>query len=73
MFELWFGPQLAPYAVPFFVALPGSGMVTAMARSPHANGGSPSFLQPARTGRSGAADFRNSPGAINEFPQLMDR
>ena len=34
MFELWFGPQLAPYAIPFFVALAGSGMVTAMARLP---------------------------------------
>ena len=24
-------------------------------------------------GRPGAADFRNSPGAINEIPQLTDR
>lgn len=35
MFELWFGPRLAPYAIPSFVALAASGMVTAMARSPH--------------------------------------
>jgi len=35
MFELWFGPRIAPYAIPSFVALAVSGMVTAMARSPH--------------------------------------
>lgn len=36
MFELWFGPQLARYAIPSFVALAVSGMVTALVRSPHA-------------------------------------
>ncbi len=35
LFELWFGPRLAQYAIPFFVAVAVSGMVAAMARSPH--------------------------------------
>jgi hypothetical protein len=34
MFELWFGPRLARYAIPSFVALAVIGMVTAMARPP---------------------------------------
>jgi hypothetical protein len=34
MFELWFGPRLAPFAIPTFVALAASGMVIALERSP---------------------------------------
>jgi hypothetical protein len=33
----------------------------------------PDNRQPFLTGEDCAADFRNSPGAINEIPQLMDR
>jgi len=34
MFELWFGPRLAPYAIPFFTVFAVSGAVTAFARKP---------------------------------------
>ena len=35
MFELWFGPRFAPYAIPSFTSLAVAGLVVAMARSPH--------------------------------------
>ena len=33
-FELWFGPRLAPLAIPFFTALAGGGLVLLMIRPP---------------------------------------
>jgi len=34
MFELWFGPQLAPFAIPFFTASAGGGIVLLIVRRP---------------------------------------
>jgi len=34
MFELWFGPRLAPVAIPFFTIIATTGMVLAYARPP---------------------------------------
>src|SRR3974390_2117423 len=34
LFELWFGPRLAPLAIPFFTALAGGGLVLLMIRPP---------------------------------------
>ncbi len=58
MFELWFGPRLAPYAIPSFVALTASGMVTAMARSPQ---GEQSRTRPGHGHRSGGSMNRVLP------------
>jgi len=34
MFELWFGPKLAPFAIPGFTALAVGGLVTLVLRAP---------------------------------------
>jgi hypothetical protein len=34
MFELWFGPRLAPFAIPTFVVIAGAGMALLAVRRP---------------------------------------